>query len=150
MMLTLLIFFKFSVLSWKEYPLSRNKSGFPRWLSGKESACQCRRPGFAPWVGKIPWRRKWEPTPVFLPGKSHGQRSLVGDSPWGHKRVGCRKNQSVYRFLICIWFLFILEFELNQCFHTFTNIVSTQSQQTTELLKMPGTEDMSRGEVAGR
>ena len=39
-------------------------------------------------VGKIPWRRKWQPTPVFLPGKAHGQRSLVGSSPWGHKRVG--------------------------------------------------------------
>ena len=39
-------------------------------------------------VGKIPWRRKWQPTPVFLPGKSHGQRSLAGYSPWG-KRVGC-------------------------------------------------------------
>ena len=43
---------------------------------------------FAPWVGKIPWRRKWQPTPVFLPGKYHGQRSLVGYSPWGRKRVG--------------------------------------------------------------
>ena len=41
--------------------------------------------GFNPWVGKIPWRRKWQPTPVPLPGKSHGQRSLVGYSPWGHK-----------------------------------------------------------------
>ena len=38
---------------------------------------QCRRPGFDPWVRKIPWRRKWQPTPVFLPGESHGQRSLV-------------------------------------------------------------------------
>ena len=41
--------------------------------------------GFNPWVGKIPWRRKWQPTPVPLPGKSHGQRSLVGYSPWGRK-----------------------------------------------------------------
>ena len=52
----------------------------PRWLRGKESTCQCwrhRRHWFDPWVGKIPWRRKWQPTPVFLPGKSHGQRSLV-------------------------------------------------------------------------
>ena len=55
----------------------------PWWLSGKESACQCGRPKFNPWVGKIPWRRKWQPTPVFLPGKSHGQRSLVGYSPQG-------------------------------------------------------------------
>ena len=54
-------------------------------LSGKEPACQSRRCGFNPWVGKIPWRRKWKPTPVFLPGKSHGQKSLAGYSPWGHK-----------------------------------------------------------------
>ena len=49
---------------------------------------QCRRPMFDPWVGKIPWSRAWQPTPVSLPGESHGQRSLVGYSPWGHKRVG--------------------------------------------------------------
>ena len=51
-------------------------------------ACQCRRRrrhGFDPSVRKIPWRRKWQPTPVFLPGKSHGQRSLAGCIPWGHK-----------------------------------------------------------------
>ena len=43
---------------------------------------QCRRCGFDPWVGKTPWRREWQPTPVFLPGESHGQRSLRGYSPW--------------------------------------------------------------------
>ena len=46
---------------------------------------QSRRPGFDPMVLKIPWRRKWQPTPVFLLGKFHGQRSLVGYNPWGHK-----------------------------------------------------------------
>ena len=61
--------------------------GLPKWLSGKEPTCQCRRCGFDPWVGKIPWKRKWQATPVFLPGKSHGQRSLVGYRPWGRKRV---------------------------------------------------------------
>ena len=63
-------------------------SGLPRWRSGKESACQCRRcrrHGLDPWVRKIPWRRKWQPTPGFLPGKFHGQRSLAGYSPWGHE-----------------------------------------------------------------
>ena len=55
------------------------------WLSGKESARQCRRRKFDPWVGKIPWRWKWQPTPVFLPGEAHGWRSLVGCSPWGHR-----------------------------------------------------------------
>ena len=44
----------------------------------KESACQCRRPRFNPWIRKIPWRRKKQPTPVFLPGKSHGQWGLAG------------------------------------------------------------------------
>ena len=61
--------------------------GLPRWFSGKESACQCRRRVFDPWIGKIPWRRKWQPTPVFLPGASHGQRSLVSYSPLGHKEI---------------------------------------------------------------
>ena len=59
-----------------------------RWLSGKESACQCRRHrrhGFDPWVRKISWRRKWQSTLVFLLGKFHGQRSLVDYSPWDHK-----------------------------------------------------------------
>ena len=46
---------------------------------------QYRRSRFNPWIGKIPWRRKWQPTPLFLPGKSHGQRSLAGYSPWGCK-----------------------------------------------------------------
>ena len=49
------------------------------------NAGDLRDAGFNPWVGKIPWRRKWQPAPVFLPGKSHGQRSLVGYSPWGCK-----------------------------------------------------------------
>ena len=65
--------------------------GFLQWLKGEESSCQCRRCrrcAFYPLVRKIPWRRKWQPTPVFLPGKSHGQRSLSGYSPWDHKRVG--------------------------------------------------------------
>ena len=62
-------------------------SGFPTGSVRKKSACQCRRCVFNPWVGKIPQRKKWEPIPVFLPGESHGQRNLVGYSPWGHRRV---------------------------------------------------------------
>ena len=61
--------------------------GLSRWLSGKESTCQSRRHGFDPWVRKIPWKRTWQPTPIFLPGESHGQRSLVGYSPWGSKEL---------------------------------------------------------------
>ena len=59
--------------------------GFPGGSAVKVSALQCERPGFDHWVGKIPWRRKWQPTPIFLPGESHGRRSLVGYSPQGHK-----------------------------------------------------------------
>ena len=62
--------------------------GLLRGLSDKGPACQCRRRRFNPWVRKIPWRRKWQFISAFLPGKSHGQRSLVGYSVWGHKRVG--------------------------------------------------------------
>ena len=58
--------------------ICRSSSELPWWLSGKEFACQCRRHGFSPWVGTIPRRRKRHPTPVFLPGESHGQRSLAG------------------------------------------------------------------------
>ena len=56
------------------------KLGLPRWLSGEESY-RCRRCGFDPLVENISWRRKWQNTPVFVPGKSHGQRSLEGYSP---------------------------------------------------------------------
>ena len=63
--------------------ISCELSGFPRSHSGGESACQCRRRGFSPWVWKIPWKRKWQPTPVLVSGKFHGQQSLVGYSSWG-------------------------------------------------------------------
>ena len=64
--------------------------GFPGGTSGKEPTCQCRRHkthGFNPWVRKIPWRRAWQPTPVFWLGVSHGQRSLVGSGPQGCKEL---------------------------------------------------------------
>ena len=66
-----------------EYSVTReiySASGAPRRCSGKESACQCKRCEFDPWVRNILWRRKWQPTEKF-----HGQRSLAGYSPWGHK-----------------------------------------------------------------
>ena len=75
--------------------------GFPRWLSGKESACHCRRLGFNPWVRKIPWRRKWQPTPVFLPGKSHGQGSLAGYSLWGRKESDVTEWLSMHTHNCC-------------------------------------------------
>ena len=62
------------------------------WLSGKECRRNCRRRGFPPWVRKIPWRRKWQPTPVFLPVKSR-QWSLVGYSPWSRKELDSTPRQ---------------------------------------------------------
>ena len=76
-------------------------SGFPRWLSGKESTCWCRsyrRHGFDPWVGKIPWRRKGQSASVFLPGESHGERSQAGYSPWSHKESDMTEQLSTHTY----------------------------------------------------
>ena len=59
--------------------------GFPGGSEVKASACTAGDLGSIPGSGKIPWRKKWQPTPVFLPGESHGRRSLVGYNPRGHK-----------------------------------------------------------------
>ena len=63
---------------------------------------QYRSPGFNPWVGRIPWRRKWHPTPVPLPGKSHGWRSLVGCSPWGREESDITERLPFHFSLSCI------------------------------------------------
>ena len=85
-------------------------------LSGKESGSQCRRYRFDPWIQKIAWRRKWQPTPVLLPRQFHGQRSLVGYSPWGRQEfdtmehwaqpiiwINVEKHERC-PFLRCEWF----------------------------------------------
>ena len=99
----------FSCKSSKKYMIYQ---WLPRCLRGKESACQfrrLRRCGFNPW--KIPWRRKWQPTSAFLPGKSHGQRSLVGSSPWGRKESDITEQMSAHTqhdiYVICT-FLMVL------------------------------------------
>ena len=87
------------ILEWVAYPLvspafnsSTTGIRLPCWLTWQRICLQCRRPGFNPWVRKISWRREWLPTPVFLPGESHGQRSLLGYSPWGHKESDMMKK----------------------------------------------------------
>ena len=75
-------------LNWARF--LRVSPGILRWLSGKESTC--RRYEFDLWFGKIPWSRKWQPTPVFLPGKSHGQRRLAGYGPQGFKELDMWKE----------------------------------------------------------
>ena len=83
---------------------------FPGGSVVEKSACNAGDMDSIPGVGKIPWRRKWQPTPVFLPGKSHGQRSLVAYSRWDHKRAGHDRTRShidnvliVEEMLICGW-----------------------------------------------
>ena len=103
------------------------KFGLPTWLSARESTWQCRRhtrSGFDPWVGKIPWRRAWQPTPVFLPGESHGQRSLAGYSWWGHRELDTIKHAQYYFIYVlvslvssqCIVFVFKQLIPLNMHF----------------------------------
>ena len=75
---------------------------FPGGSDGKSICLQFRRPEFIPWIGKIPWRRIWQPTLVFLPGKSRGQRSLVGYSPWGRKELGMTER---FHFIFTSWSL---------------------------------------------
>ena len=98
---TLLVKMKVSAVTWKTVEVSKKtKNRITIWsrlllyLRQQRICLQCRRHGFNPWVGNIPWRRKWQPTLLFLPGKSHGQRTII---PWtivlvdygsyGHKRV---------------------------------------------------------------
>ena len=57
---------------------------------------------FDPWIGKIPWRREWQPTPVFLPGESHGQRSLVGYNPWGCKELDMTEQLTLLLLLLVL------------------------------------------------
>ena len=79
--------------------------GFPGGTGGKESTCQCRRHkrhGFSPWVGKIPWRRAWQPTSIFLPGEFHGQKSLVAYSPWCHKQLDMTEAAE-HAHIVILW-----------------------------------------------
>ena len=82
----------------------------PSWLRGKESACQHRRHEFNLWVGKIPWRRKWQPTAVSFSGKSHGQRSLEGYSPRGRGEsdtTGVAQHTHAHKVMQIISFILV-------------------------------------------
>ena len=86
-------------------------------MGGKSQWRRPRRRGFDPWVRKAPWRRKWQPTPVFLPGESHRERNLVGYSPQGHKEsnmtgrtkyaqvstLRLRKKKMSSASVMCLW-----------------------------------------------
>ena len=83
---------------------------FPGGSDSKRVCLQCGRPGFDHWVWKIPWRRKWQPTPVLLPGKSHGQRSLVGYSPWG-----CKESDKTERLHFSTNIIAVDQWERHRC-----------------------------------
>ena len=89
--------------------------GFPRWLSGKRITCRCRRCGFDTWVGKILSRRKYQPVAVFLPGRSHWQRSLTGCSPWDWKELDITAWLSMRMLSGTGYCLYLYEWGLFRC-----------------------------------
>ena len=91
---------------YQSYVLHGNRAtGFPGGSEGKSICLQCGRFRFDPWIGKIPWKRKWQPAPVLLPGKSHGQRSPAGYSQsMGLQRVGHDWATSLSFFSCCMSF----------------------------------------------
>ena len=92
--------------------------GLPKWFPAKESTCQCSRLRFHPWVGKTPWRRAWQPAPVFLPGESHGQRSLAGYSPWGLTESDTTEQSGPAQHLInLLHFMWVLIFYFFKAIH---------------------------------
>ena len=94
--------------------LFMSSAHFEIGVGGKEPVCQCKRHkrcGFDPWVRKTPWRRAWQPTPVFLPGESYGQKSLAGFSPQSHRESDTTEvTQHAHSILTpnCMSLLFIL------------------------------------------
>ena len=88
------------------YVFVKRSLGLPRWHSGKESACQCRRPKRL-WVKKIPWSRKWQLAPIFLLGKFPRQRSLAGCSPCGHRESDMTQWLGTQREVQCFPIFFL-------------------------------------------
>ena len=114
-------YYKFLFLGPRCFLFPIFKIGFPRWLSNKDSACKAGdMDSFNPWVGKIPWRRKWQPTPVFLPGESQGQRSLAGYIFFF--------NWSIIALPCCVSFCCYA----NQYMHPPSHLYSPQPQAITE------------------
>ena len=104
-------------------------------FSGKESACQCRRCGFDRWVWKITQRRKWQLTPVSLPGESCGQRSLAGHSPGGHK--GLDMTQQLNNILQQNW---KKKVNINAIFQKIKTTARSHDKQNTHILHKDETD----------
>ena len=82
---------------------STKLSGLPWWLKWWRICLEFRRPRFDLWLGKIPWRKAWQPTPVLLPGEPHGQRSLAGYSPWGREESDTTATNILSLKLKMVW-----------------------------------------------
>ena len=128
------------------FSLSANCMGFPGGASGEEPASPCRRhkrQGFDPWVGKILWRRKWQLIPVFLPGESCGQRSLVGYSPWVAKsRTQLSMSMSCVSFYckskmnqphVCLYPLPFLPLRSAQCVKRWGQLVIERTSDSSKI-----------------
>ena len=114
------------------------KIGLPKWSGGKELACQCKRHkrrSFNPWVGKIPWSRKWQPTPVFLPEKFHGQRSLVGYSAWGRKESDTTEHTHTHTGLKSFLSL-LVSGGISPVFSCFFNLRSCSCHQVSAQIRL--------------
>ena len=99
--------------TWDWFYLALPKASVAQWY---RVCLQCRRHWFDPWVGEIPWRRAWQPTPIFLRGESHGQRSLVGYSPWGRLRLkwlSTHAHTKLLRQKLATYFSFFILFSFS-------------------------------------
>ena len=110
------------------------------WLRCYRICLQCRRPRFDPWVGKIPWRREWLPTPVFSPGEFHGQNSVMGYSPWGCKEPYMTEQLTLPHPYIIYMVMYICQTQSPNSSHTPsppTAPVSTSPFSTSASLFLP-------------
>ena len=119
--------------------ISISLAGFPDGTSGKEHTSQRRRlkrHGFSPWVGKIPWRGAQEPTRAFLPGESHGQRSLAGSSPWGLKESAVTWHKRLCLSTVFSLISFFLFYKMSYCLISNVFISLSLSLSFSNVLKM--------------
>ena len=132
---------------WRAVISTRHLCGLPGWLSGKESACQGRRPRFDPSSRNIPWRRQWQPSPGFLPGECHGQRSLVGHSPLGHTESDMTKETQH----ACHSLQLVLSLLTVNCNHLHAKVLPTLSfiRHTIFLPRLPAPVHMCRRQNSG-
>ena len=110
--------------------------GLPRGLSGKEPACQCRRSDFSLWIGKIPWRKKWQPTPVFLPGESPQTEQPGGLQFMGSQRVGnnwatkqLRERRDTFNFQSLSSLFLNISFPTHQAYAAFVYLLNASKEE---------------------